>query len=108
GCMFAPRCTFAQERCTVALPELRPIAVGHAVRCVRAEEVRGHMLGHSRDGAHEERAVTQAPILALTGVSAGYRKRMVVHDVTLEVAPHECLALVGESGSGKTKLAPSS
>ena len=107
GCMFAPRCTFAQERCTVALPELRPIAAGHAVRCVRAEEVRGHMLGRSRDGAHEERAVTQAPILALTGVSAGYRKRMVVHDVTLEVAPHECLALVGESGSGKTTLARS-
>ena len=107
GCMFAPRCTFAQERCTVALPELRPIAAGHAVRCVRAEEVRGHMLGRSRDGAHEERAVTQAPILALTGVSAGYRKRMVVHDVSLQVAPHECLALVGESGSGKTTLARS-
>jgi len=107
GCMFAPRCTFAQERCTVALPELRPIAAGHAVRCVRAEEVRGHMLARARDGAHEERAITQAPILALTAVSAGYRKRMVVHDVSLQVAPHECLALVGESGSGKTTLARS-
>ena len=107
GCMFAPRCTFAQERCTVALPELRPIAAGHAVRCVRAEEVRGHMLARARDGAHEEQAITQAPILALTAVSAGYRKRMVVHDVSLQVAPHECLALVGESGSGKTTLARS-
>ena len=107
GCMFAPRCTFAQERCTVALPELRPIAAGHTVRCVRAEEVRGHMLARARDGAHEEQAITQAPILALTAVSAGYRKRMVVHDVSLQVAPHECLALVGESGSGKTTLARS-
>ena len=107
GCMFAPRCTFAQERCMVALPELRPIAAGHAVRCVRAEEVRGHMLARARDGAHEEQAITQAPILALTAVSAGYRKRMVVHDVSLHVAPHECLALVGESGSGKTTLARS-
>jgi peptide/nickel transport system ATP-binding protein len=107
GCMFAPRCTFVQERCTVALPELRPIAVAHNVRCVRAEEVRGHMLGRSREGAHEERAALQAPILTLTSVSAGYRKRMVVHDVTLQVAPHECLALVGESGSGKTTLARS-
>ena len=91
----------------MALPELRPIAAGHAVRCVRAEEVRGHMLARARDGAHEEQAITQAPILALTAVSAGYRKRMVVHDVSLQVAPHECLALVGESGSGKTTLARS-
>jgi peptide/nickel transport system ATP-binding protein len=107
GCMFAPRCTFAQERCTVALPELRPIAVGHVVRCVRAEEVRGHMLARSREGAREERAAVQEPILKLTEVSAGYRRRMVVHNVTLEVAPRECLALVGESGSGKTTLARS-
>ena len=107
GCMFAPRCTFAQERCTVALPELRSVAVGHVVRCVRAEDVRGHMLARSRDGAHEAPAAMQEPILSLTSVSAGYRKRMVVHDVTLQVAPRECLALVGESGSGKTTLARS-
>jgi peptide/nickel transport system ATP-binding protein len=107
GCMFAPRCTFAQERCTVALPDLRPIAVGHTVRCVRAEEVRGHTLTRARDGAREGQATVEAPILALTSVSAGYRRRMVVHDVTLQVAPHECLALVGESGSGKTTLARS-
>jgi peptide/nickel transport system ATP-binding protein len=107
GCMFAPRCTFAQDRCMVALPDLRPIAVGHTVRCVRAEEVRGHVLTRARDGAREGQATVQAPILALTSVSAGYRRRMVVHDVTLQVAPHECLALVGESGSGKTTLARS-
>ena len=107
GCMFAPRCTFAEERCTVALPELRPIAVSHTVRCVRAEEVRGNMLTRGREGAREGQASTQGPILVLNSVSAGYRRRMVVHDVTLQVAPHECLALVGESGSGKTTLARS-
>jgi peptide/nickel transport system ATP-binding protein len=106
GCAFAPRCSYAQDRCTVAMPELRPIAVGHQVRCVRAEEVRGQTLRRGGEGARETQ-LTQAPILALTGVSAGYRKKMVVHDVTLAVAPHECLALVGESGSGKTTLARS-
>ncbi len=39
GCAFAPRCTFAQERCTAARPELRGLH-GGAVRCVRAEELR--------------------------------------------------------------------
>ena len=107
GCMFAPRCAFVQERCTVALPELRPIAVGHVVRCVRAEEVRGQMLARGRDVGREEQATVAEPVLALKSVSAGYRKRMVVHDVTLQVAPRECLALVGESGSGKTTLARS-
>jgi peptide/nickel transport system ATP-binding protein len=47
GCAFAPRCSFVQEGCTTAMPELRPLAVGHQVRCVRAEEVRGHVLGSS-------------------------------------------------------------
>jgi peptide/nickel transport system ATP-binding protein len=107
GCAFAPRCTWVQERCTLAMPEPRPIAVGHYVRCVRAEEVRGQMLRRKQDGAYDQHAAGQKPVLTLSAVSAGYRKRMVVHDVTLEVAPHECLALVGESGSGKTTLARS-
>jgi peptide/nickel transport system ATP-binding protein len=107
GCAFAPRCTWAQERCSVAMPELRPIAVGHEVRCIRAEEVRGKLLTRRQDGAREQGPATQGPILTLSAVSAGYRRRMVVHDVTLEVAPRECLALVGESGSGKTTLARS-
>jgi peptide/nickel transport system ATP-binding protein len=106
GCAFAPRCTYAQERCTVSVPELRPIAVGHQVRCVRAEEVRGQMLRRGADGAHGDRTLG-APILVLSDVTAGYRRRTVVHDINIELARQECLALVGESGSGKTTLARS-
>jgi oligopeptide/dipeptide ABC transporter ATP-binding protein len=106
GCAFAPRCSFAQERCTMSVPELRPIAVGHQVRCVRAEEVRGQMLRRGTDGARADRALG-APILVLSDVSAGYRRRAVVQDINLELARQECLALVGESGSGKTTLARS-
>jgi peptide/nickel transport system ATP-binding protein len=107
GCAFAPRCSYVQERCTVAMPELRSMAVGHQARCVRAEEVRTHVLTRSRDGARSVRSTQPAPVLALQAVSAGYRHRMVMHDVTLQLARHECLALVGESGSGKTTLARS-
>jgi peptide/nickel transport system ATP-binding protein len=106
GCAFAPRCTFAQERCTVSVPELRPIAVGHQVRCVRAEEVRSQMLRRGADSARGD-PTHGAPILVLSDVSAGYRRRTVVHDINIELARQECLALVGESGSGKTTLARS-
>jgi peptide/nickel transport system ATP-binding protein len=106
GCAFAPRCAYAQERCTVSVPELRPIAVGHQVRCVRAEEVRGQTLRRGTDGARDDR-ILGAPILVLSDVTAGYRRRTVVHDINIELARQECLALVGESGSGKTTLARS-
>ena len=106
GCSFAPRCTFAQERCTVALPELRPIGLDHRVRCVRAEEVRGHMQRRSTNGASEKRTA-QALVLTLKNVNAGYRRATVVHDINIELERQECLALVGESGSGKTTLARS-
>ncbi|MGA9750238.1 MAG: ABC transporter ATP-binding protein [Acidobacteriota bacterium] len=36
GCAFAPRCPLAEERCRQAVPELRPVADGRAVRCVLA------------------------------------------------------------------------
>ncbi|HEY0830771.1 MAG TPA: ABC transporter ATP-binding protein, partial [Candidatus Dormibacteraeota bacterium] len=106
GCAFAPRCAYAQERCTVSVPELRPIAVGHQVRCVRAEEVRGQTLRRGTDSARGDSTVG-APILVLSDVTAGYRRRTVVHDINIELARQECLALVGESGSGKTTLARS-
>jgi peptide/nickel transport system ATP-binding protein len=106
GCAFAPRCAYAQERCTVSVPELRPIAVGHQVRCVRAEEVRGQVLRRGTDGARGDGTVG-APIMVLSDVTAGYRGRTVVHDINIELARQECLALVGESGSGKTTLARS-
>jgi peptide/nickel transport system ATP-binding protein len=108
GCSFAPRCTFAEARCSEEVPELRGIAPMHLVRCVRAEEVRAKIISRSDDVRRVAEAASQAePVLALRAVTASYRRRPVVHDVTLELAPHECLALVGESGSGKTTLARS-
>ncbi len=106
GCTFAPRCSYVQDRCKVALPELRPIAVGHQVRCVRAEDVRGQMQRHGAEVAPDEHAA-QASVLSLKDVDAGYRRATVVHDINFELARQECLALVGESGSGKTTLARS-
>jgi peptide/nickel transport system ATP-binding protein len=107
GCAFAPRCSFVQEQCTTAMPDLRPLAVDHQVRCIRAEEVRGHLLRHSPNGNHPGLSREGAPVLSVDDVSAGYRGQLVVQNVKLDLARHECLALVGESGSGKTTLARS-
>ena len=33
GCRFAPRCQYANDRCTQEMPELREISAGHSVAC---------------------------------------------------------------------------
>lgn len=38
GCRFHPRCDFAESRCRVEPPSLQPIALGHRVRCWKAEQ----------------------------------------------------------------------
>jgi len=38
-CPFASRCSFAEDRCSDVLPELRPLGTEHFVACHRAEEV---------------------------------------------------------------------
>jgi ATP-binding cassette subfamily B protein len=43
--------------------------------------------------------------LALRNVTFGYRKRPVVRDLTLDVAPGEHVALVGATGAGKSTVA---
>jgi branched-chain amino acid transport system ATP-binding protein len=42
--------------------------------------------------------------LELVGVTSGYDASIVVHDVSLSIAPGEILALVGKNGMGKTSL----
>ena len=107
GCAFEPRCAFAIAQCREAMPALRPIADVHDVRCIRAEEVRAQAPARGGEIPRNGSAKGVQPVLSLQGVHAGYRRRTVLHDINLELAPHECLALVGESGSGKTTLARS-
>ena len=44
------------------------------------------------------------PILALRGVSAGYGARTVLHEVDLDIAAGEWVAIVGPNGAGKSTL----
>ena len=106
GCAFAPRCSWHIEQCDEAVPPLMPVVNAHAARCIRAKEVVQQPPAHA--GSVEEllaKPAAEQPVLALDSVSASYGRKRVVHDIDLELAPKECLALVGESGSGKTTLA---
>ncbi len=78
------------------------------VKCLRAEEVRASAVSRSeRLDEHVAQEDVADAVLSLDHVFAGYGATTVVHDINLQLAPHECLALVGESGSGKTTLARS-
>jgi peptide/nickel transport system ATP-binding protein len=106
GCFFAPRCTYVQDDCQVALPPMTPISADHSVRCLHYDQVLARPSVHAGE-VEEVTARSGDSVFSLKDVSAGYRGLVVVHDINLEVRPQECLALVGESGSGKTTLARS-
>jgi peptide/nickel transport system ATP-binding protein len=109
GCIFAPRCAIAADRCHTEAPPAYAVGPGRTSRChfhERAPELPREaavdlQLPQARDGA--------APIVSLRGVSKtfsfyGERLRGLV-DVDLDINAGETLGLVGESGSGKTTLA---
>ncbi len=51
------------------------------------------------------RPVGEVPVLEVRGVTAGYGKTMVLHDVSFQIHRQRTVAVVGESGSGKSTVA---
>lgn len=48
--------------------------------------------------------VGERPVLSCVGVRKEFRGSVVLHDLSLDVAEHEVVALIGASGSGKSTL----
>ena len=123
GCIFAPRCDYAEEQCTTARPRLREIASGQFSACRRCDD---DLFAARETDADSAVAVSEQVSLSdddrlldvvdvtkhfpavAGGFRLGRRDRRLVHAVdstSLWVGRGRTLGIVGESGSGKTTLA---
>jgi peptide/nickel transport system ATP-binding protein len=119
GCVFAPRCGFAEQgRCTAARIPTVEVAgeLGHRVQCARSAELpayrRPQALGQAGGGA-----AAQALMLDIQGLRKTYRQAgglfdrrggydvKALNDVSMSAPQGTTLAIVGESGCGKSTLA---
>jgi peptide/nickel transport system ATP-binding protein len=123
GCIFAPRCPLAVERCHTERPPLEEAAPGRRVRCHRWPEI--------ADGSADPRQPTRAgttiqppandeKVLDVVDLEKHYavprslgavlrgdpaQRVKAVNGVDLHIRRGETLGLVGESGSGKSTAA---
>lgn len=118
GCIFTPRCDFAEEACSLQVPDLVPVEEGHRAKCFRWQEVvKAQAMApepppvprvqRPPGGIFEVERLKKYygeanPLARRLGLAAAPVR--AVDDVSFDIRRNEFFALVGESGCGKTTL----
>ncbi|MFZ9883897.1 MAG: ABC transporter ATP-binding protein [Ilumatobacteraceae bacterium] len=113
GCVFAARCSLADDKCRTTLPEMVTINGSHIARCFHSDKA-GSMprsieqIEYAPQSTGHKAQVGDT-LLNISHLSKVFNqdgsKVRVINDVSLTLGVGETLGLVGESGSGKTTIA---
>ena len=113
SCSFAPRCSWAAERCWEGKPALVEAEPGRLSACIRLDEIRPQMIELHRSAALDVAAAPAVDtvgdsLIAVHEVSKTFRDAggqvQALRGVSMSFDRGESVGLVGESGSGKTTL----